>query len=183
MQHGTETFGTNTRELSAVTLCGEGTQARRALVLSLQRVTACGTADARNVSPLADNGPLTVLLTKFHQGTADTGHTFDVHLCCTAWDKMLRIVRNSPKWIIAGALATHEMSVFRRLKEQQCDLDVSRIISEVKAITCLILGLTPSTCENHCMEHMVIIDVPQGTVQPRAQRVWPCTRSSRVSVR
>ena len=143
-----------------VTLCGN----RTALVLTLQRITACTTANARDVSPLANEGALKVLLTKFHQGTQAAGHAFDAHVRFEVWRRMLHIVHDSPTWIIAGTLASNEMQLAQRLKEHRCNFNPSRILSEDKVIACLTMGVTPSTCRNHHMKQLVIIDVPEDTM-------------------
>ena len=106
-----------------ITLCGDENipepNHRTALILNLQRATACGNANARDASPLAQPDELMLLLTKFHQGTQASGQAFDAHSRRTAWTGMAEVVKNYPKCIIAGALATDEVQLQQRMKELQ----------------------------------------------------------------
>ena len=149
-------------------LCGSRAvgNKRTALKLTLQR-RSC------DASPLAENeDALTVLLTKFHQGTAANSEQFDSHLRFTAWKNMLDYMRKSPrKWIIAGGLAATEISIAQRLKECSCQFNPSRIMSDDKSVACLTVGLPVSKCANHTTNQLLIIDMPpQDTVPPRVKK-------------
>ena len=64
--------------VETVDLCG-ATDERKALALTLRRATAQGSENDSDAPPLADEDPFVIVITKFHQGKATTGHSFDAH--------------------------------------------------------------------------------------------------------
>lgn len=129
---------------------------RNCLVLNIQRVAAQVHVEGCDVSPLANEDAIQVLLTKFHWSWRQQAWHPE------AWRRMLELVQDNPQWIIAGALAVNEIQLAQQLKEQNCELDLCRLLSADKAITCLTCGIQPSTCESHHMKQSLIIDVPEG---------------------
>ena len=128
---------------------------RTCLVLNIQRLTAQVHEESCDVSSLANEDAIKVLLTKFHWSWRHQPWRHE------AWRRMLELVQDNTQWIIAGALAVSESQLAQRLKEQNCELDLCRVLSADKAITCLTCGIEPSTCESLNMIQSLIIDVPE----------------------
>ena len=153
---------------------------RRCLVLNIGRLPAHAHAKGSGVSPSANDDAIQILLTKFHLGTQAQGHAFDAHQRLEAWRRMLEIVHDSPRWIIAGGLAVNELQITQRLKEQHCTLNLSRLLSTDKHISCLTFGIHPSTCESHSMIQSLVLDVPE---EPSAEghRATTCSKEERAA--
>ena len=56
--------------------------ARKAIVFTLQRITAHRSTNADDMSPIAAEAAFVVLLTNFHRGTASSGQAFDADTRC-----------------------------------------------------------------------------------------------------
>ena len=115
---------------------------RAALCMRLRRVTA------RRV---AHEDELFVLLTKFRQGTAQSKQPLHAHERFLPWKSMMDIVRRETarKWMIAGALETHEVQLAYITKTHMTGWDPTSVFSSDKTIACVAHGFDLASCQNH----------------------------------
>ena len=95
---------------------------RTALALKLRRVTTHNNAGCDDYF---------VIVTKFHQGTAASGHQFQAQDRKAAWESMLNTIsrESTNKWLIAGALATQEVQLAINLKVTKINWNPTRVFS------------------------------------------------------
>ena len=125
---------------------------RAALCLKLQRVTT---------RSYADEDYFLVILTKFHLGTAASGHQFDAHDRTAAWESMLKIVsrESASKWLITGSLATHDVQLAVNIKEAKRGLNPTRVFSRDKIIACVAQGIDVASCHNHDQDQILVVEL------------------------
>ena len=74
---------------------------------------------------------------------------------------MLDIMRRETarKWMIAGALATHEVQLAQITKTHMTGWDPTRLCSLDKTIACVAHGFDLASCQNHDENQALVVDV------------------------
>jgi len=112
-----------------------------------------------NTRRVTDDDHLFVVITKFHQGTTESGCQFDDQIRQSAWKCLLNLVNeaNTNKWMITGSLATEKLHFAMSLSHVNPLLNPKSLFSRDKTISCVAQGVELAECHNHDKRQILVV--------------------------